>query len=253
MKILITLSFLLIGVTLLSSFTPRGKKEILIAAAADLRFAMDSLVATFKIENPDIDIKVSYGSSGIFFEQISNGAPFDLFFSADLDYAKKLKEKSIAITEVKTYGTGQLVLWSKIIDPNILKMNSLLNNAVAKIAIANPDHAPYGKRAVESLNYYHLYDQVKTKLVLGENISQTAQFLTSGAAEIGLVALSLALSPNMQREGGKFWLIPAETHKVLEQGYVMLQHARDNAEAVKFMTFIGSPKAESVFREFGFK
>jgi molybdate transport system substrate-binding protein len=226
--------------------------EVVIAAAADLKFAMDSLVAVFSKDNPSITVKVIYGSSGNFFQQIGNGAPFDLFFSADVDYPRQLKQQGKALSDVHVYGTGQLVLWSKTIDPAIDKMNTLLSNSVRKIAIANPAHAPYGKRAEESLHYYQLYDKVKDKLVIGENIAQTAQFAQSGAAEVGIIALSLALSPAMQQAGGKYWLIPADSHQPLQQGYVLLSHAKDNAGAERFAVYFSSPAAASILRTFGF-
>jgi molybdate transport system substrate-binding protein len=213
---------------------------------------MDSLITVFSKETPDIPVKAVYGSSGNFFEQIANGAPFDLFFSADLDYPRKLQGQSKTLGPLKIYGTGQIVLWSKKMDPASAKMNTLLLPAITKIAIANPAHAPYGKRAQESLVYYKLYDQVKDKLVLGENISQTAEYVRSGAAEIGIIALSLALSPAMQKEGGKYWLIPAETHQSLQQGFTLLQHAKDNAGAEKFAGFINSAKAGTILKYFGF-
>ncbi len=137
------------------------KTEVVVAAAADLKFAMDSLVAVFSKSDPDLNIKVVYGSSGNFFQQIGNGAPFDLFFSADIDYPKQLTEKHLTLSVIHLYGTGQLVLWSKTIDPAIEKMNSLLNPAIKKIAIANPAHAPYGQRAEEALRHYQLYDRDK--------------------------------------------------------------------------------------------
>jgi len=235
----------------LGKFGNSAQKEILVAAAADLRFAMDSLVVLFRKDNPVLTIKVVYGSSGNFYEQISNGAPFDLFFSADMEYPRKLEEQRKTLTPVQQYGTGHLVLWSKKLDPSLAKMNSLLDNSVTRIAIANPAHAPYGKRALESLQYYKLYDKAKARLVMGENISQAAQFLKSGAADIGIIALSLALSPAMQNEGGKYWLIPAEAYQPLQQGYVMLEHARGNAGADKFREFIGSAKAAPVMKYFG--
>ncbi|MES1160484.1 MAG: molybdate ABC transporter substrate-binding protein, partial [Bacteroidota bacterium] len=233
--------------------TARAQKEVLIAAAADLKFAMDSLITVFSKEAPGTTIKAVYGSSGNFFEQITNGAPFDLFFSADLDYPRKLQEQNKTLAPPILYGTGQIVLWSKKTDPAAAKMNTILQASITKIAIANPAHAPYGKRAYESLQYYKLYDQIKDKLVLGENISQTAQFINSGAADIGIIALSLALSPAMQKEGGKYWLIPAETHQPLQQAYVLLTHAKDNTGAVTFATFISSPKAKTIMSYFGFK
>ena len=226
--------------------------EVLVAAAADLRFAMDSLIAVFSRENPGITVKVTYGSSGNFFEQIKNGAPFDLFFSADVDYPKQLKEQGKTASVIHIYGTGQLVLWSKQLDPAREQMNTLLNGGVEKIAIANPAHAPYGKRAEECLHYYNLYDKVKDKLVIGENIAQTAQYAQSGAADIGIIALSLALSPTMQQTGGKYWLIPASAHQPLEQGFVLLPHSKDNAGAQRFAVFFSSKKATAILRSFGF-
>ncbi len=237
----------------LSAFVgPQQAPKITIAAAADLKFAMDSMVTAFKIQNPGTEIEPVYGSSGKFFEQISNDAPFDLFFSADLDYPNKLKAKGLTIGEIKTYGIGQIVIWSKKTDPNKEKMQTLLDADISKIAIANPAHAPYGKRAEESLQYYKLYDQVQSKLVFGENISQTAQFVTSGAADIGIVALSLALSPTMKNEGGKYFIIPEQSHTPLEQAYTLLKHANGNPTADQFYYFISSPSAMSILKYFGF-
>jgi molybdate transport system substrate-binding protein len=228
------------------------KTEVVVAAAADLKFAMDSLVAIYSKDNPDIDIKVVYGSSGNFFQQIGNGAPFDLFFSADINYPKQLEEKQLTLSAIHLYGTGQLVLWSSTMDPAIDKMNTLLDPAVKKIAIANPAHAPYGQRAEESLRHYQLYDKIKDKLVLGENIAQTAQYAQSGAADIGIIALSLALSPAMQQSGGKYWIIPSDSHLPLEQGFVLLPHAKDKKGAFQFMNFITTPEARAILKSFGF-
>ena len=228
------------------------RPEVVIAAAADLRFAMDSLVTVFSKNNPDLDVKVVYGSSGNFFQQIVNGAPFDLFFSADIDYPKQLKEKGLTQSAIHDYGTGQLVLWSKTLDPAASGINTLLNPAIQKIAIANPAHAPYGKRAEEALRYYQLYDKIKDKLVMGENIAQTAQYAQTGAADIGIIALSLALSPAMQQTGGKYWLIPAEAHQPLEQGFVLLPHAKDNKGATTFTIYFTTPEARAILKSFGF-
>jgi molybdate transport system substrate-binding protein len=227
-------------------------QKVSVAAASDLKFALDSVISVYQKQHPSEKIQVTYGSSGKFFEQILYDAPFDLYFSADVSYPKKLKEKGFAISEVKTYGIGRIVIWSKKINPNIEKMNSLLNPKLNKIAIANPEHAPYGEKAKESMQYYKIYNKVKNKFVYGENISQTAQFVQLGAADIGIVALSLALSPNMQRDGGKYYVIPEESHKPLEQSYVILKHAKNNPNAVRFYDFIASPKAIAILTHFGF-
>ncbi|MBN9380683.1 MAG: molybdate ABC transporter substrate-binding protein [Chitinophagaceae bacterium] len=255
MKQLYLLLFTCAGILLLS-LSPASlhvqRQEILVAAAADLKFAMDSLVKVFSSGSNEVTIKLVYGSSGNFFEQISNDAPFDLFFSADLDYPQKLEQQHKTLSPIQTYGTGQIVLWSNKLDPAKEGMNSLLLPSVTHIAVANPAHAPYGRRAEESLKYYKLYDKVKEKLVIGENISQTAQFASTGAADIGIIALSLALSPQLQKEG-KYWLIPESSHQPLRQGYVLLQHAKDNKGAQNFATFIASAKARAILEHFGFK
>ena len=245
-------AFCAIAALLVAFEPPKPTSEVLVAAAADLRFAMDSLIAVFSRENPGITVKPTYGSSGNFFEQIKNGAPFDLFFSADIDYPRQLKEQGKTASDIHVYGTGQLVLWSKQLDPSREQMNTLLNGGVTKIAIANPAHAPYGKRAEECLHFYNLYDKVKDKLVIGENIAQTAQYAQTGAADIGIIALSLALSPTMQQTGGKYWLIPANAHQPLEQGFVLLPHSKDNAGAQRFAVFFSSKKATGILRGFGF-
>jgi molybdate transport system substrate-binding protein len=231
---------------------PHASAEVLVAAAADLRCAMDSLIVLFSRQNPNITVKVTYGSSGNFFEQIRNGAPFDLFFSADIDYPRQLQKDNKTESDIHVYGIGQLVLWSKSLDPSRKQMDLLLDNAVTKIAIANPAHAPYGKRAEECLRYYKLYDKVKDKLVIGENIAQTAQYAQSGAAEVGIIALSLALSPSMQQTGGHYWLIPAASHQPLEQAFVLLPHSRDNAGAKNFASYLNSTEAMTILRNFGF-
>ncbi|MDP4149029.1 MAG: molybdate ABC transporter substrate-binding protein [Bacteroidota bacterium] len=224
---------------------------VLVAAAADLQYAMDSLIHAFIQDNPGAAVQATYGSSGNFFAQITHGAPFDLFFSADMDYPRKLAEQKLALGPVRPYAVGQIVLWSKRLDPSQEKMNTLLNSAVGKIAMANPAHAPYGKRAQESLLYYKLYDRVRDRLILGENISQTAQYAASGAADIGIIALSLARSPAMQREGGKFWEIPAGSHQPMQQGCILLQHAKGNETARKFLDFMFKPRAVSILNDFG--
>jgi molybdate transport system substrate-binding protein len=225
--------------------------KILIAAASDLKFALDSIVVVFKKNSGD-KVDVTYGSSGKLFEQISNGAPFDIFFSADISYPKQLKEKGLTASEVYPYGVGRIVIWSKKIDPNEEGMKSLLSPSLKKIAIANPAHAPYGKRAQEALTYYKMFEAIKSKLVYGENISQTAQFITTGAADIGIVALSLAVSPNMKKEGGKYYLIPETSHNRLEQGTVIMRHGKGNDVANAFMEFIKSDTANTILIHFGF-
>lgn len=229
----------------------RAQERILIAAASDLKFALDSIVLIFKNANSG-SVEVSYGSSGKLSEQISNGAPFHIFFSADIHYPRMLEAKGFTSSDVYPYGIGRLVVWSKKMDPVGEGMRSLLSPSVRKIAMANPAHAPYGKRAEEALTYFNIIEAVKSKLVYGENISQAAQFVTSGAADIGIVALSLALSPSMQREGGKYYLIPETSHSALEQGVVITRQGNGNSLAKAFMTFMKGETATGILTHFGF-
>ncbi|MCU0352973.1 MAG: molybdate ABC transporter substrate-binding protein [Cytophagales bacterium] len=224
--------------------------EVTVAAASDLRYAMDSLAAVFRRINPNCRVTVIYGSSGKFFAQIVNGGPFDLFFSADEEYPRKLQAQKLTAGGITPYATGRLVLWSRTLDPSA-GLKTLLGPAVRKIAIANPDHAPYGKRAVECLQHYKLYDQVKDRLVLGENIAQAAQFATTGAADAGLLALSLAVGPGL-RGKGKYYVVPAESHTPLVQAFVRLRRAENNAAAQAFATYVTSPPGRKVLQGFGF-
>lgn len=225
-------------------------QSVTIAAAADLRYAMPDLVNLYKKQNPDAKIEVIYGSSGNAFQQIQNDAPYDIFFSADIMYPQKLKEKGLTISKPKLYAIGRIVIWSQTIDVS-KGMNSFLEPKINKIALANPEHAPYGKRGEEAMKYYGIYDKIKSKLVLGENVSQTAQFIVTGNAEIGVLALSLVLSPAMKNQG-KYFLIDSKSHNPLEQAYVILKHAQNNKEAVKFTKFIASPQARAIFKQYGF-
>jgi molybdate transport system substrate-binding protein len=145
-----------------------------------------------------------------------------------------------------------MVIWSKRIDPRKTGMKSLLDPGAKKVAIANPLHAPYGKRAVESLEHYKMTEELKSKLVYGENISQTAQFVSTGAADIGIIALSIALSPNMKRENGKYFLIPEDSHQPLIQGAVITLHGRENKLAAAFFEFIKSDEAAKILSHYGF-
>lgn len=246
-----TMSWLLIFV-FFSIFHLAAQQKLNIAAASDLKFALDSVISVYHQLHPNSKVQVTYGSSGKFFEQIQHGAPFDIYFSADKSYPEALRQKGLTSSDVRIYGIGRIVVWSKKTDPNIAQMQSLLDPKMRKIAIANPEHAPYGQRAKESLLHYGIFDEIEDKLVFGENISQTAQFVQLGAADIGIVALSLALSPTMQTGGGTYYLIPEESHEPLEQGYVRLKNARNNPLALDFYSFVSTSKAIAILRHFGF-
>jgi molybdate transport system substrate-binding protein len=227
--------------------------EILVAAASDLRFAMKDLAAAFEKDRPGTKVRVVYGSSGTFYAQIRNGAPFDLFLSADMDYPERLREEGFAAAPTVPYAVGSLVLWTrKDAGLDLGKgMSVLLDPGVDRIAVANPHHAPYGMRAKESLVHYGLWDAVRRKLVFGENVAQAAQFVRTGNARAGILSLSLAAAPPM-REAGIFVPIDPDSHRSLEQGYLVLRRAVDNGEARALARFMESAAAREILASHGF-
>lgn len=228
--------------------------EITVAAASDLNFAFKEIVAEFGKKTGNT-VKLSLGSSGNFYAQLSNGAPFDLFFSADIGYPKKLEEAGLAEPgTLYMYAVGRIVVWvpkGSPIDVGALGMKALQHPSVKKVAIANPKHAPYGRAAVAAMEHFKVYDAAKDKLVLGENISQTAQFVQTGGADIGIIALSLAVAPAM-KETGAFWEVPVETYPRLEQGVVALKAAKDLKTARAFLDYIKGLEGTVVFARYGF-
>jgi len=229
------------------------EREIRVAAAADLKFAMSELVQQFEGQTHD-NVSATYGSSGNFFAQIQNGAPFDLFLSADIEYPKKLEAAGFAESgTLYEYAVGRIVIWAPYQTPTDLKnqrWNALLSLAVQRIAIANPDHAPYGRAAVAAMQKAGVYEQVKAKLVYGENISQAAQFVQSGNAQIGIIAKSLALSPEMKN--GEIWEIPTDMYPPIEQGAIVLKSAKNKQGAQKFLNFMKSESGRRVLEKYGF-
>jgi molybdate transport system substrate-binding protein len=231
---------------------PLHAQTLRIAAAADLQFALPDLAAQYE-KQTGVKLAVTYGSSGNFFAQIQNGAPFDLFLSADMEYPRKLIDAGLADSNfVQVYATGFLVLWlppDSPLDP-AAGLKTLLDLRIQKIAIANPEHAPYGRAAVEAMQSAGLSDQLKSKLVFGENIAQTAQFVQSGSAQAGLIALSLALSPALN--SGKRWIVPTDLYSHIDQGLVLLKSSPNKHAARSFLTFFYSPKARATLEHYGY-
>ncbi len=225
--------------------------QITIAAASDLKFAMDELVEEFRAAHPDDRVEVVYGSSGKFHTQIRQGAPFDLFFSADIAFPRELAALGLAASGVHPYAVGRIVIWSASVDATALSLEDLALPRFRRVAIANPEHAPYGRRAVEALRAAGVWDAVQPKLVYGENIAQAAQFVQSGNAPVGIIALSLALNPELASRGG-YALIPGTLHQPLEQGFVITRRAADNALAAAFARYMDSPAARDVMNRYGF-
>ncbi|NUO10299.1 MAG: molybdate ABC transporter substrate-binding protein [Candidatus Brocadia sp.] len=234
--------------------TVRADEKILIAAAANLNPAMNDICKGFEKTYPTIDVEVSYGSSGNFFAQIKQGAPFDIFFSADTTYPARLEEEGLTVKgERRIYAFGSIVLWipkKSALNPR-KGLHIVLDPKVKKLAIANQRLAPYGMAAEEALRHYGLWDKVQDKLVFGENISQTAQFVQSGAADVGIIALSQAISPKMESDGD-YWVIPAESYNKLGQAYVVLQRGKDKPGVRKFLEFVQEKKGEKIFSQYGY-
>ena len=225
--------------------------KITIAAAADLKFALDEIVVLFNKVHPADQVETIYGSSGKFHTQIQQGAPFDLYFSADIAYPRALKTEGLTASEAQLYAVGRIVLWSASRDASKMTLADLADPTLQKVAIANPKHAPYGKRAEEALRAAGVWDKVEPKLIYGENVAQTAQFVQSGNAQVGIVALSLALSPELAKQGG-YALIHDKLHQPLEQGFIITKRAADNLLAREFANFMASKDARAIMTRYGF-
>lgn len=229
------------------------QSQLKIAAAADLKFALTEIATNYE-KQTNTKVSLTFGSSGNFFAQIQNGAPFDLFFSADKSYPRKLGEAGFIVPgSTYQYAVGRIVLWSREdtkADPSKSGWNSLLDPGVQKIAIANPDHAPYGRAAVEALKNSGYYNQVKDKLVFGENISQAAQFVQSGNAQIGILAQSLVLAPSFG--AGHLWQIPQQQYSLLVQSAVVLKNSSNKVAALAFLAYTRTGAAKTILEKYGF-
>lgn len=220
-----------------------------IAAAADLHHAMDSLVADFDKAHPQCEMQVVYGSSGTLLTQIEQGAPFDVFFSADSDYPRQLVEHGKAGGEPAVYALGSLVLWSASLDMRGVSVADLVQPRFGRIAIANPQHAPYGKRAEQALRAAGIWDAVQSRLVYGENIAQAAQFAQSGNAQVGVLALSLAKAMQGQ---GTYVPVPPSLHEPLKQSFVLTRRGAGRSCAREFATYAQGEEARRILGQAGF-
>jgi molybdate transport system substrate-binding protein len=230
------------------------KKTLRVAAAADLQSVMAEIARVFEAQT-GATVDVAYGSSGNFYAQIQNGAPLDVFFSADNEYPLRLEESGFAEPHSSViYGIGKIVLWMPAnakCNPERDQWQCLQDPSLRKIAIANPALAPYGRAALAALQKAGIYDAVKAKLVLGENISQAAQFVQSGNAEAGIIAYSLALSPALQ--SGRRWVIPAELYPPIEQTVVVLKSAKEKRAAQEFVKFATQGAGREILAKYGFE
>lgn len=254
MKIIAIIQYVLFAVLCGAGVNRARGEELSIAAASDLTYCLDELNAAFKKDHPDAVLKVSNGSSGNFFAQIKNGAPFDVFMSADMGYPKELAKEGFADeASLMLYAVGQIVLWTTDPKVDVTRGFEILRDAalVKKIAIANPGHAPYGRAAKAALEHEHLWSEVEGRLVVGENISQTAQFVQTGNAAAGFVALSLLMSPKLAGQG-HYWLVPPADYPPLEQGAVLTKTGSAKPLAKAYMEFLRGDPARKIFDKYGF-
>jgi molybdate transport system substrate-binding protein len=251
--ILFHFSRTLIVMVCVATLANAQKKQIRVAAASDLQTVMPEIAAAFEADT-GTRAELIFGSSGSFFAQIQNGAPFDLFFSADSEFPAKLIQNGRAEPRsAVAYALVRLVLWlpaNAKCDPPAEKWNCLLKPEISRVAIANPAHAPYGRAAVQALQAAHLYEQIRPKLVLGENISQATQFAQSGSAQAGLLSYSQTQSAAMRN--GKQWEIPASFYPAIEQSVVILKSARDKSAAEDFVRFVTEGRGRSILEKAGF-
>jgi molybdate transport system substrate-binding protein len=229
--------------------------EIRVAAAANLKMALDDLAADFQKANPGIQLKLTYGSSGNLYSQLVNRAPFDLFFSADTQYPQRLVDAGLVETDaVFVYAIGQIALWlpnRAELDLEALGLKCLTDASIRTIAIANPRHAPYGRAAEAALKQFGLYQQVQSRLVMAENIAQATQFVETGAADAGIIALSLALAPAMG-DKGRHWVIPPEAYPLLEQAAVILPWSDQPESASRLKAYVLGSEGRAILQRYGF-
>ncbi len=241
----------------LSFITVSLAGEINIYAASDLVFAFKELKKVYQKKYPQDKIRVIFGSSGKGYSQIVNNAPFDIIFSANEKYVKKLEEKGFTVSPIKLYAYGKIILWTRKDSGIDIKKGAdiLLDKNVKRISIANWKHAPYGVAAKECLEYYNLFEKVRNKLILGENIAQTAQYAEAGAADVGIIALSLALSNRLKKEGN-YYLLSEKCYTPIRQAFAVLKHAKVDKErfntAMRFFNFISSREAKNILKKYGF-
>ena len=242
-----------IAVAAMTLASAAAAQSLSIAAASDLQHVLPTIAEPFE-RSTGVKVNVSFGSSGNFFAQIKNGAPFDVFLSADIDYPRELERAGL--TEPGTllaYATGSLVLWTRSGSGLDVQrgLDVLLSENARHIAIANPEHAPYGRAAVAALRSAGLYDKIQSKLVLGENVSQAAQFVQSGNAEAGLIPFSLARAMTTGA-AGQYVRVPPQLYPPIEQAGVVVRASRHTKDARAFLAFLNQPGTRALLANAGF-
>lgn len=226
-------------------------QKVHVAAAANLRYVLEEIKTAYVKKYPKAKINLTFGASGTLVQQISNGASFDFFMAADNEFPLKLKAKGLTTGPVSTYAFGKLVLYSTTLPVDKKGLDILKSAAATKIAIANPATAPYGERAIELLKSMKLYDDLKAKIVIAENISAAAQYVFTANTELGFIALSLALAPDMDGKGNYF-IVPQNRYKPIEQSCVLIKRAQVNTEAARFRKFVLSAETRPYWEKWGY-
>ena len=228
-------------------------RTVRVAAAADLKFALDEVIARLARRQPSIRVETTYGSSGSMHAQLRQRAPFDVYLSADFEYPRDLVSRGIGSDrDLFTYAIGRIVVWVPRSSTLAIERDGLgALAAAARIAIANPRHAPYGKAAEEALRRAGIWNRVSRNVVLGENVAQAAQFVQSGAADAGIIAKSLAVAPAM-RGAGRFWEIPENAHPRLTQGGLILPWAVSRDAAIRLRDYLLSDEGRQLLESYGF-
>lgn len=233
--------------------TQPARAVVTVAAAADLKFALDEILVEFRRQHDDVDVKVAYGSSGQFFTQLANGAPFDVYLSADVEYPRRLADQGLADRGVFEYARGRLALWTPAgskADLDAPGLAGLAADSVRKIAIANPRHAPYGRAGEAAMKHYGVYEKLQGKFVLAENVAQAAGFALTGGADLALIAVPLAMSPEMTK-AGHFRPVPIEAYPTMVQGGIIMKRAAHPDAARMLRDFVLGPDGRDVLKRFG--
>lgn len=261
--VVITALLVAVGVTILGGCTKPAPKraskaptKIRVAAATDLRSCLDALTDAFQIEHPNFDLLPTFGASGVLLTQLKSGLETDLYLAADIAYAHDLAAAGLAAeADVFESGQGRLVVWVRNespIDVVTLGADALLDTSVRRVAIANPLHAPYGRAAVAVLEHLALHERLKEKLAVGESAAQAAQYVESGAAEVGILPLALAKGTRLT-ERGRFWVVPADAHPPIRHGGAIHARAIDREATVAFRDFLLAPAGRAILARYGFE
>jgi molybdate transport system substrate-binding protein len=243
---LVLIAVAMFGTASCEKAAPTARAQLRVAAAASVRFAIEDIGTAFEQSNPNVDVVVTSGASGTFVAQISQGAPFDVFFSADTSYPTRLQAEGLGVEPVIVYARGTLVLWSRD-GKQPTGFESIEEPDVKHIAIANPEIAPYGRAAKQAMQMADVWDSAQPRLVQGENVEQAAQFVVGGGAELAFVPLSLA-----KRETGEYWVLPAETYDPIEHACVVVKSSSNPELAAAFREFVASPIGREVLQQHGF-